>query len=63
MKWSKAKDFYFSIVKLYSQHLLLQFSIGRTYKKRISVKLLGIISVGFDITDQLLIRYSAFVSY
>jgi hypothetical protein len=27
------------------------------------MKLLGIISVGFDITDQLLIRFSAFVSY
>jgi hypothetical protein len=27
------------------------------------VKLLGIISVGFDVTDQLLIRYFAFVRY
>jgi hypothetical protein len=27
------------------------------------VNLLGIISVGFDVTDQLLIRFSAFVRY
>jgi hypothetical protein len=27
------------------------------------MKLLGIISVGFDITDRLLIRFSAFVRY
>jgi hypothetical protein len=27
------------------------------------MKLLGIISVGFDITDQLLIRFSAFIRY
>jgi hypothetical protein len=27
------------------------------------VKLLGIISVGFDVTDQLLIRYFAFIKY
>jgi hypothetical protein len=27
------------------------------------MKLLGIISVGFDVTDQLLIRFSAFVRY
>jgi hypothetical protein len=27
------------------------------------MKLLGIISVGFDVTDQLLIRFSAFVGY
>jgi hypothetical protein len=27
------------------------------------MKLLGIISVGFNITDQLLIRFSAFVRY
>jgi hypothetical protein len=27
------------------------------------MKLLGIINVGFDVTDQLLIRFSAFVRY
>jgi hypothetical protein len=27
------------------------------------MELLGIISVGFDITDQLIIRFSAFVRY
>jgi hypothetical protein len=27
------------------------------------MKLLGIISMGFDVTDQLLIRFSAFVRY
>jgi hypothetical protein len=27
------------------------------------MKLLGIINVGFDVTDQLLIRYFAFVRY
>jgi hypothetical protein len=27
------------------------------------MELLGIISVGFDITDQLLIRFSALISY
>jgi hypothetical protein len=27
------------------------------------MKLLGIISVGFEVTDQLLIRFSAFVRY
>jgi hypothetical protein len=27
------------------------------------MKLLGIICVGFDVTDQLLIRFSAFVRY
>jgi hypothetical protein len=33
------------------------------YKLDLSMKLLGIISVGFDITDQLQIRFSAFVRY
>jgi hypothetical protein len=30
---------------------------------RATMKLLGIICVGFDVTDQLLIRFSAFVRY
>jgi len=46
--------------QLHTKYYSTYFSQGQLHMQR---KLLGIISVSFDVTGQLLIMYSAFVKY